>query len=95
MCRGLRQTANSDNQALAIQSPSLVDSLSGNNFGERRSASHRRNASLGLESNFRNASSIHLQSQSQHISTDRVLYLRRGVGVRDIARIPRILKMIE
>src|SRR5271169_1629060 len=95
MRRRLRQAADCRDQGLAVQRSSFVHGPPGHQFGQSRGARHRRHASLGLESNFRNASRINFQRQTKYVSTSRILDLRRGVSVRNFPRVARILKMIK
>jgi len=91
----LRQAAHCGDHVFAPQCASLRRSLSYDEFGQSRSASHCRNASLRLESGLDDPSACHFQAESNYVAAHRVLDLASRIGVGQIARMPRILKVIE
>lgn len=93
--RSLRQAAHRGDERVAFEGSSFAQSLPIHQFSQSRCAGHRGHASLGLESDLRNAPRLDFQSQTKYISASRVLNLRHGVGVRNFAGVARILKMIE
>jgi len=95
MSRCWRQASNRCNQRVALQRERLAHASSCNQFCQSRSAGHRRHATLGFESDLSDPPSAHLQSQPQHVSTNRIFNVRYCVGGRKLPGIARILKVIE
>jgi len=91
----LRQAADRGNHIVTPQLQAFPRRLSSDQFGERRGASHGRDASLGLKSNISDLAALQFQGQADDIPADRILDLGRAIGVGEIARIARILKVIE
>lgn len=93
--RSLRQTANRGDHPVALQRSRFVQSFSGDDLRQSRSASHRSHASLGLEPNLRNPPGIDSQSQTEYIAAGRILDFRRGIGIHEFSRVARILEVVE
>src|SRR5216684_46304 len=92
---GLREAADGGNYVFAAQFACVIDCLSRNQFSQRRTASHGRDASLGLEAYFGNAPGAELQCQSQHVSAGGVFNFDRRIRIGNIAGVARVLKVIK
>ena len=91
----LRQPTNPQDQFFPADAPCLLNGSTIDQFGYRRAARHRRHASFGEKANVSDPVTLQLQRKFQNIPARGVFQLRRGIRLRDLARITRVLKVIE
>lgn len=91
----LWHSANVSHQFFPAHPPRFLDGLAFGQFGDSRSAGHRRNASLGAETNVGDALVLQLQREFENVSASWVFETRGRVGRRNFTGISRVLKMIQ
>jgi len=95
MSGGLRQASDCGNQIIAPQLANFRDRFSAYQLRQRRPAGHGRYASFGLESDLLDAAILYFQAQTNNVPANRVLDFSTRIGIRNVARMARILKVIE
>src|ERR1700719_4122856 len=95
MGRGLRQTAHGGNQWIALECSDFYDSLPRYQFRQSRCARYRRHAAFRFESDFLDTTGVNSQTQTKHVAAGGILNFRRRVSVQDLARVARILEIVE
>src|SRR5208283_5645166 len=93
--RGLRQAPDCRDQAGAVDGSRLIEGSPLNQFCQRGSASHRRDAALGLKPDFRNAPAAGLYAEAKPVSTHRVFNFGDGVRSGKVAGMARVLEVVE
>jgi hypothetical protein len=91
----LRQATDFSNQLFPAQLPRFFYGLSCDQLRDRRAAGHRWNAALGAKAYFSDALPSQFQSEFQNVSASGVFQARGAVGSFNLARVSRVLKMVE
>ena len=89
---GLRQASDFADQLFPAQLPRFVYIFAFDQFGDGRTAGHRRNATLGAKADVGDALPFQFQGELQNVSASGVLQLRNGVGSFDFTGVSRVLK---
>src|SRR5579872_202538 len=95
MGRGRRKASDRANQIIAPQLASFGNRFSAHQLRQRRPAGHRRYASFGLEPDLLDPAILYLQAQTNDVPADWVLDFSARIGIRNVARMAWILKVIE
>jgi len=90
-----RQTSHRLHQFFAAQLAGRSHTSSLHQFRKRGTASHRGDASFGKKTDSHDTSILNLEAQFQNIAASRILKLNGDVRIRNFARIPRMLEVIE
>jgi len=93
--RGLRHRSHSQAHVRARKPARLMQSLAYDQTRKSRATSDGGHTSFGLESRPCDSIVADLQRQTQHITAGRIFNLRKRIRLRQIARVPGILKVIE
>jgi hypothetical protein len=99
---GWRQASDSANQVFPAHLPRFLQTFALDQFGDGRSAGHRRNTALGAKANVDNPDArafrfrlFQSQAEFENVSAHRIFQLRDGVGRFQFTGVSRILKMVE
>ena len=92
---GLWQTTNFANQLFPAYLPCFFYRLVPGQLRDGRCARHRWHTSFSAEGNVGNASPIQFQRKFQDVSANGILQARARIGSFNLARVSRILKMIQ
>ncbi len=95
MSGSLRQFAHCLDHVFAPQSARLGKWLAYYQLGQCGSASHGGNAAFCSKSNIADRTGFDFRGQPKHIAADGIRYFRHGIGIREVASVSRILKMIQ
>ena len=95
MRRSFRHTADFLDHLFPADSSCLFDCLTLNQFRKRRGTRHGGHASFSAKADLGDPIAVQLHGELQNIPASRILQLCRSISIFDIARIARILKMIE
>ena len=95
MVRGRRNTSDTCENVIHLQRCSGGKLLPPGQFRDCRSASHSWNAALRLKADVCDGVPLQRSAQLEHVTTDGILHLRRGLRIGQNSRIPRVLEMIE
>jgi hypothetical protein len=95
MDRSRRQPADSPHNFFAAQPAHFLHRFSLYQLGERRTTSHRGNASFRQKTDLHDLAVRDLHAQFQNIAASWILYLHRYVRIGNFARIPRMLEVIQ
>lgn len=93
--RGLRQAAHGAHDISALELERLIHTHAARQFGKRGTAGNGGHAAFGAKANLGDAAGIKLQCQFQNIAAGGVFHARGSIGAGNVARIARVLKMIE
>jgi len=92
---GLRKAADSANQLFAADLPGVVYISAFDQLRDGRPTGHRWHASFGAKANVGDTLPIQFQREFQDVSASGVLQTRESVGSFNLARVSRVLKMIQ
>ena len=95
MARCLGQSANGAYQIFSAESARFLGGFAQRHLRQRRPASHRRDAALGLELDCDDPARVELHADTNDVSAHRILNLYGGVCVGQISRVARVLEVIE
>ena len=95
MAGSFRQTADSLHQFFPTQSPGFLHAFSLHQFCECRTASHSGNASFGKKTDFLHMAVRNFHAQFQNVAASWIFDLRGCVRIDDLARVARMLEVIE
>ena len=96
----LRQATDFSNQLFPAQLPRFFYGLSCDQLRDRRAAGHRWNAALGAKAYFNDALPFQFRlfqskAEFQNVSASGVFQARGAVGSFNLARVSRVLKMVQ
>ena len=96
---GLRQASDFFHQLFPADFSRFVDFFPFHQFGDRRSASHRWNATFRAKTNVRNAlafslSAFEAKCELENIAADRVLQARAAIRSVNFTGVARMLEMV-
>jgi len=91
----LRQATDFANQVFSAHLPGLVYILAFDQLRDGRPASHRRHTSFGAKTNVGDALPIQFQGKLQDVSASGVLQASESVGSCNLARVSRVMKMVQ
>jgi hypothetical protein len=97
---GWRQASDFANQLFPAHLPGFVQTFALDQFGDGRSAGHRRNTAFGAKTNFGDARAFRFRlfqskAEFENVSADGIFELRDGVGRFQFTGVSRVLKMVE
>jgi hypothetical protein len=95
MTRGFRKAPDLLNQIFPLNVPSNSHAFALYQLSDRRSASHRRNAALGAESNLDDLARVQLRTQLENIAAGRIFQSHSRIRALKRAGISRVIKVID
>ena len=97
---GLRQASDFANQLFPAYLPGFIRTFALDQFGDGRSAGHRRDTAFGAKANFGDARAFQFRlfqskAEFENVSAHRIFQLRDGVGRFQFTGVSWVLKMVE
>jgi len=92
---GWRQASDFADQLFPAHLPGFVYIFALDQLRDRRTAGHRRNATLGTKANVGDAPAFQFQREFQNVSAGGVFQARGAVGSFNLARVSGVLKMVQ